>query len=371
MIQDLFIIGATGKVGTALVNQIIEKGDINPKLHVNPTRIVGLASSTRTIYSPEGLTEKQAYEFTGKRYDGAMEYAKVGELLGIANHGHNEHNRNQSELVFVDVTAVNEPMTKFHLEIIRNSPHSIVTANKNPVALSGYADFQLLTRDAKRYGYRCSVMAGADAVPFLRDLRDLNDNLHSVQGCLSGTLSYIASELEKGRKFSEILKEAFDKGYTEPHPRDDLNGVDVARKMVVLARAAGFRVGMDDARITPFIPQEYLSENDVSSFIGAAKELDGWFEEKMASAGKKGLTPRYVAEMKIEGNIPHIEVSLKYVPKQSPLGSLSGTMNKIVIISEAYPKGYSVEAQGAGLEVTARNIRRDLLYLLKERKNLV
>lgn len=368
MIQDVYIIGATGKVGAALVSQIIEKGDINPNLHANPTRIVGLASSTRTVYSPEGISAKHAYEFTGRGYDGAREYSEVGEILDIVSNG---HSRSQNELVFVDVTAINEPMTKFHLETIKNSPHSIVTANKNPVALSDYCDFQLLTKDAKRYGYSCSVMAGADAVPFLRDLRDLNDRLNSIQGCLSGTLSYISSELEKSRKFSEILKEAFDKGYTEPHPRDDLNGVDVARKMVVLARAAGFCVGMKDASITPFIPQEYLSENDVSRFIGAAKELDSWFEEKMASAGKKGLTPRYVAQMAIEGNTPHIDVSMKYVPKQSPLGSLSGTMNKIVITSEAYPKGYSVEAQGAGLEVTARNIRRDLLYLLKERKNLV
>ena len=368
MMQDVFIIGATGRVGATLINQIIKKGDIDNKLHVNPTRIVGIASSTHTVYSNKGLSEGQVRSFINKQQDGAKEYTSLSELFELTGKGHKS---GESALVFVDVTPVNEPMTEFHERIIRSSAHGIVTANKNPVALSDYKTFQLLTRDPRRYGYRCSVMAGADAVPFMRDLKDLNDGLHSVNGCLSGTLGYITSELEKGRMFSEILKEAHQKGYTEPHPRDDLSGIDVARKMVVLARAAGFPVGLKDVQISPFIPKEFLTIGDVGGFLDASAELDAEFKRMAEGAKKNDNVLRYAAEMSAIGKTLSIRVSLKEVPRKSPLGTLQGTLNKIVIVTEAYPNGYTVEAPGAGLEVTARNIRRDLLELLPDRKSIV
>src|SRR6185503_17098338 len=94
--------------------------------------------------------------------------------------------------------------------------------------------------------YRCSVMAGADAVPFLRDLHDIGDAPSLIQGCFSGTLGYITSMLETGMPFSKILGQALAEGYTEPDPRDDLNGLDVARKLTVLARTAGHPVNLQD-----------------------------------------------------------------------------------------------------------------------------
>jgi len=363
MIQDVFIIGATGRVGAALINQIIKKGDIDNNFHVNPTRIMGLASSTHVVYAQKGLSEQQALDFTNKHHDGAKAYYDLNELFELANRKSDE-----SSLAFVDVTSVNEAMTEFHKKVIGSSAHGIVTANKNPVALSDYETFQLLTRNPRRYGYRCSVMAGAEAVPFLRDLRDLSDNLKSIQGCFSGTLSYITSELENKRAFSSIVKEAHSRGYTEPHPRDDLSGIDVARKMVVLVRAAGYNVGITDVAIKPLIPKSYLDEENVQSFLGSLAELDEELSNRIKQAEKYGLTLRYVAKMDIQNGNPKIDVSLAEVPKQSQLGSLVGTSNKIVIFSESYQNGYSIEAPGAGLEVTARNIRRDLLDLLPERK---
>lgn len=364
MIQDVFIIGATGKVGRTLVEHIIKKGDTDATIHANPTRIVGLASSKHFVYSPNGISQQQAYNFISRLPDNAKPYAELTELSEAVN----GYPNNESSLVFVDVTAVNEPMTRFHLHVIRQTSHSIVTANKNSIALSDYATFQEFTQNPRRYGYRCSVMAGAEAVPFLQDLRDLNDKLELVQGCFSGTLSYICSELEIDKRFSEIVRDAFLKGYTEPHPKDDLNGLDVARKLVVLARTAGYPVSMADVQVVPFIPHEYLSEDNVGRFLDKMQYLDDSFRERIARLRRNGMTLRYVAQMQIQDNVPLLEVSLKEVPKQSPLGSLEDTSNKIVIVSEAYPKGYSIEAPGAGLDVTARNIRRDLLHLLEERR---
>ncbi len=362
MIQDLFIIGATGKVGKTLVSQIIEKKDMDASIHANPTRIVGLASSTHFVFEPKSIKPTQAYDFSNRRYHNSISYHNLDEILDAVG------NRNESSLVFVDATALNEPMTKFHLYIIRDTSYSFVTANKNPIALSDYPTFTELTQNPRRYGYRCSVMAGAEAVQFLQDLKDLNDPLKLMQGCFSGTLGYICSELETGKKFSEIVREAFRKGYTEPHPRDDLNGLDVARKLVVLSRTAGYKADMADVKVKPFIPPEYLLEGNVDNFLDKMQELDDSFKEKIASIRNNGMALRYVAQMQIQDNSPLLEVSLKEVHKHSPLGTLKDTLNKIVIVSETYPQGYSIEAPGAGLDVTARNIRRDLLHLLEQRR---
>ncbi len=365
MIQDIYIIGATGNVGSELVKQIFEKGDTDSGLHANPTRVVGLASSTHTLYLPKGISQDQAYNFINRNYDEAQPYRNLGELLHGARYGYRDE---ETMLVFVDATAINEPMTEFHLQVIRETPYSIVTANKNPVALSDYATFQELTKDSRRYGYRCSVMAGAGAVTFLRDLKDLNDKLHIIEGCLSGTNGYICSELEKGGKLSKIIRIAHSKGYTEPHPRDDLNGLDVARKLVVLARTVGYHTDINSVHVQPFIPQQYLSEDSVDHFLDSISKLDTEFEEKMKSAKDRGQTLRYVAQMDTKKNL---NVSLQEVPKASDLGSLKGTLNQIIITSDSYPDGYSIKAPGAGLDVTARNIRRDLLELLPQRKNSI
>ena len=368
MIQDVFIIGATGKVGRTLVRQIFEKGDADIERHANPTRIIGLASSSSLLYSQNGISKEDAINFSEKKYDGSAAYKKLKELLEIVERSARDGKTN---LVFVDVTSINMPMTEFHLHVIEETPYGIVTANKNPIALSPYSIFRRLTHEIKRYGYRCSVMAGAHAVPLLQELKDVNDIPLLVQGCFSGTLGYITSELEKGRKFSEILKDAFSKGYTEPHPRDDLNGLDVARKLLVLARTAGFDVEINDIELEPFIPDKFFEESDVGKFIKSVESLDNDFHARMSNALQNGNTLRYIASMDTGENKINLKISLMEVPKQSNFGNLHGTLNKLVVVTKTHPenKPYQLISQGAGLEVTAQNIRGDLLYLLPDRKN--
>ena len=362
MIQDVFIIGATGKVGRTLARQIIERGDTDSRRHLNPTRVVGLASSSNLIYSPKGLPHDEVFKFVERKNDNYKKYSALGELLDTAKHEKNN-------LVFVDATSLNEPMTDFHLRLIEETPYGIVTANKNPIALSSYETFQRLTNDVKRYGYRCSVMAGAHAVPFLQELRDVNDPPLILQGCFSGTLGYISSELEKGRKFSEILHEAYKKGYTEPHPRDDLSGLDVARKLVVLARTAGYNANIKDIDLAPFVPKKFLEEEDINKFMEGINSLDEDFTSRMNNALKKSHTLRYVAQMDARDGIK-LSVSLMEVPKKGSFGSLAGTLNQLAVVTNTYPEDgpYLIQSPGAGLKVTAQNIRGDLLYLLPERK---
>src|SRR3989338_7225226 len=219
MFQDIFIIGATGKVGRTLVSQIFEK-DVSPAVHNNPTRIIGLASRSSYLYDAKGISREKAEEFC-RRKSGAA-YSSFDEWLSRVQEDY-PSSRNEMQLTFIDVTDGMEIMLRFHKKVMEETSYSIVTANKNPLALCDFKTFQNLTKEVGRYGYRCSVMAGAEAVSKIRDLRDLGDSPVEISGCFSGTLGYIASELEKGRKFSEIVEEAVTLGYTEPNPADDFS----------------------------------------------------------------------------------------------------------------------------------------------------
>ncbi|OGG79129.1 hypothetical protein A3A39_00715 [Candidatus Kaiserbacteria bacterium RIFCSPLOWO2_01_FULL_54_13] len=360
MYQNVFIIGATGKVGSTLVHQIYEKGDTSRSIHVNPTRIVGLASSSSVAFSKKGIGKKEALKFLKTK--NGISYNRLDELIALAR-------TNRDHLVFVDVTALKEPMIEFHKKVISKTPFSIVTANKNPIAYADFNTFTFLTKEPDRYGYRCSVMAGADAVPFLRDLRDVRDKPTLIEGCFSGTLGYITSMLERNKRFSDILDTAWRRGYTEPDPRDDLSGFDVARKLVVLARSAGVPVGLKEVHVQPFIPRSYFKKESVGKFIRSTKGLDHHFAQEIKSAKKNGSVLRYVATMRMKGNTPCLSVRLQKVVTNSQLVALQGTLNKILVVSKIYGKEnpYSVQGPGAGLDVTAQNIRRDLLYLLERR----
>ncbi len=352
MLQDIFIIGATGKVGSTLVSQIYSKEDTDLNVHENPTCVVGLASSQGYIYNPDGLNSEVAGKFSRHESFGTP-YSDLFELVNVV----------KEKVCFIDVTPVNT--LDFHRQVISKTPHSIVTANKIPLASSAYHVFQEITKNIDRYGFRCSVMAGAEAVTFMQDTRDLRDSIISIEGCLSGTLGYIPNAISQGdgKRFSKSVKEAHKEGYTESHPAQDLSGNDVARKLLILARAGGVRVDMEDVEVTPLVPQAYLELKSPSEFLDRLDELDTYFEDKISKAQREGLVLRYVASLTFDGGRPLLKVGPKLVPQNSPLGMLQGTANKIVIRTETYdnPPYISPEVPGAGLDVTARNIRRDLL----------
>ena len=361
MKQNIFILGANGNVGSTLVKQIFLNGDTDPTRHKNPTRIVGLASINEFEYNPRGIAQKRCYEFADKK-QGTGSYDLM-EILAEVSRTALDH------LTFVDVTAAKAPMRDFHLEVINHTPYGIVTSNKNPVTMVSTDEFRKLASQHSRYGFRCSVMAGANAIDEILDFRDLNDPVRSIEGCFSGTLGYLCSQLQDGKTLSSVVRAAKEEGYTEPHPRDDLNGTDVAKKLLILARTAGFRAELKDIKITPFIPQSYLGIDDVGSFMDNLAGLDSKFKRDVEEASAKGKVLRYVASFKVEGEDVRLEVGPQLVPYLHPLGLLRGTDNKIVIETSTYnhQKPCIIQAPGAGLEVTAQNVRRDLLKQLRRR----
>ncbi len=350
--QNVFIIGATGNVGRTLVSQIYEK-DTNSN-HQNPTRIIGLASRTNFIFDSDRINEKTGKMFSNREFIGEW-YTNKNRFLEVVK-------PLRRRVIFIDVTNGKKDMLDFHL-FARQLDYGIVTANKNPLVDCNFETFKELTKDVRRYGYRCSVMAGAEAVNKIRDLRDLGDTPIEISGCFSGTLGYICSELEKGHKFSEIILKAKDLGYTEPNPSEDLSGDDVFKKILILARTAGYDPKKEDMKLNSFIPEKYLS-NNLEKLIKNLTEFNLEFSNDFSKALANNMTYRYIASFKLNGE-QKIETGLKKVPRNSPLGSLNGTANKILIKTKEYD--YLVESPGAGPHITAQNIRRDLLDQIDER----
>ena len=296
-----------------------------------------------------------------RKYDNLAELLKLIEVEGMSG-----------EIVFVDVTSGKDGLRDFHLKVINDSDECIVTANKNPLSIYPTEVFRTLTRPRERYGFLCTIMAGANTVSNLLDYYDTSEIIKRIEACFSGTLGYLCAELEKGeRSFSEILGDAKSMGYTEPHPRDDLNGLDVARKLIICARTFGHEVEMSDIELEGFISESFFKIEDVDEFMQSVKSADQEMKDKFASAKGKGKTLRYVANFNLNKNGDSIfKVGLREVLPGSPLGNLKGSSNKVIVETEIFngDKKYIIESPGAGPDVTAWGLRRELLSMLRGRK---
>ncbi len=299
--------------------------------------------------------------------DKYQEYDSLSELLKLL-----KDEGMSGEIAFVDISAGKNELRDFHLKVIDETEESIITANKNPLSIFSTDVFRTLTRYRERYGFLCTVMAGANAVSNLLDYYDTSEKVKKIEACFSGTLGYLCAELEKGeRSFSEILVNAKNMGYTEPHPKDDLNGLDVARKLIICARTFGHNVSMSDIELEGFIDDSYLNIDDVSKFMDSVKGADQEMRDKFASAKSNRKTLRYVARFELRENGDSIfKVSLREVLPDSPLGSLKGSSNKVIVETDIFngDKKYIIESPGAGPDVTAWGLRRELLSRLKGRK---
>lgn len=316
MRQKVFILGATGNVGSELVRQMAQK-DGNGH-HVNPTDIIGFADSKRMYVTKYGIHEQEELqEMTEQAVENdtirafikarvrdiisqqGVEYSKYEDILrALYDAGHT------GELIIVDTTATKgEDIIKFHIDALNKYHFKVVTANKNPVAFATQDQFNELTKTHGNYDYDTTVMAGAGAVDRIGQAQLTDDDILSIEGCFSGTLGYIASELEKGeKKFSQIVTDALVAGYTEPHPWDDLSGLDVARKLLILARSAGLMVDMKDVEVQGFVDEKYGKIQNVPEFLKAIEQEDVSMALKYREARERGNTLKYVASLIREEN---------------------------------------------------------------------
>jgi aspartokinase/homoserine dehydrogenase 1 len=287
-----------------------------------------------------------------------------GGRSGSGLHALNEITRHRlSRPILVDATPAE---TSDVLLAALSRGFDVVLANKVPLA----GDQVLVDRlsDVARRGGRrilneATVGAGLPVLDTLRKLIEAGDNVLSIEGCPSGTLGFVFGELSRGESFSSSLRAAIARGYTEPDPRVDLSGVDVARKALILARTIGFRGELADVDVESLVTREHalLTRDD---FLARAGELDAVWTDRVTQARREGKVLRYRVRVTPES----IHVGLAAVALTDPLATLHGTDNQFTFTTTRYrEQPLVITGPGAGPAVTAAGVFNDLLRLEQSR----
>lgn len=367
MKQRLFIIWASWNVGRELIKQVIEKD--TAKFHKNPSEIIWIANSKKYIFNSGGIDKNILKDFSNSRENALNildkkwdSFEKLTDLVDLV-----EKEWLDGEVVFVDVTAWKNELLDLHKYVILNSNNFLVTANKNPISLYSLEDFEFLTSYSGRYGTNTTVMWWAGVLKFINERTNkIVDKIIKIQWVFSGTLCYILSNLNTWKyKFSEIVKLAKENGYTEPNPWDDLNGLDVARKLVILARYAGYKVSIDDINIKPLIDEKY-GNMDLITFLEEIENEDDYFKNLVKQAKEKNEVLAYIWEMVYDKDKLSLNVGLKFVPENSDLWRLSWTENIAIVETEILkePIPHVIKSRWAWLSVTAWSVRVDIANML-------
>jgi len=244
---------------------------------------------------------------------------------------------------------------------------NVVSANKKPLALP-QAEHDALRAAARRhyraFHYETTVGAALPVVETLKNLVRTGDSVVRIEGSFSGTLGFLCERLSAGELLSAAVRRARDLGYTEPHPRDDLSGLDVARKALILARELGLRLDLRDVVLEAFLPAAGLESMNPEEFLVSLEKLDPVFSEKMAGLRRRGAFLRYLARIDLLGDGPRVAVAPVEVGPEHPASSLRGTESFAAFYTERYCEHpLIVRGAGAGGEITASGVLADILRL--------
>jgi aspartokinase/homoserine dehydrogenase 1 len=251
-----------------------------------------------------------------------------------------------------------------YAEILQSSI-PIVTPNKR--ANSGSLDYyKTLTGFSRARGipylYETTVCAGLPVISTLRDLYLSGDKVRRIEAVLSGTLSYIFNNFDGSKPFSALLREAKNKGFTEPDPRDDLNAMDAARKAVILARECGLNLEFSAVEIEPILPPACFEADGVEAFFNELEKSDANFEKRRREAVAEGKALRYVAVIENGG----AKLSIRKEPSGSPFLSLTDADNIVVIPTDRYSTlPMVIKGPGAGAQVTAGGVFADIVRIAR------
>ena len=341
----LFLAGY-GSVGSELVNLINSNQDLYHRI-----RLHGIINTKKMLIDEKEISINNL----------PKELLEQGEIADLNGFVDRIKTINYMNSVFVDCTASDETAEIY--DNILNKGINIVAANKRATTKS-YAYYSKLKESAVKnkvkFLYETNVAAALPVISTMNDLKRAGDKIIKIEGVLSGTLSFLFNNISPTKKFSRILKEAKEKGYTEPDVRDDLKGTDSARKILVLIREAGFKLELTDIKVENLVPPEYRKIVSSEEFLRRLPELDEYFDKLLNEALKKKSRLRYIASFS-DGMA---EVKLKEVDELHPFYNLSGTENVIAYYTDYYNTAPQViNGPGAGTQLTSVGIISDIFKI--------
>jgi bifunctional aspartokinase / homoserine dehydrogenase 1 len=339
----------TGNIGQTLFKQLNAHSAYLQEHNGIQVKIAGISNTRKMTFNADGISLdswKEDLEASNETADLKAFVAKMKSM-------------NLPNCVFIDNTASPQPVEVY--EEVFKSNISVITCNKIGNSAS-YQQYKTFHDTAHRHGvdffYETNVGAGLPIIRTLKDLMNSGDRIAKIEAILSGTISFIFNNFKGDANFHDVVKEAQAKGYTEPDPRDDLSGKDFMRKILILARDAGYAMEAEDVFIESMLPKACLEAQTVEDFYAALKTEDAHFSNLKAKAAAENKVLRYIGKLE-DGKAA---ITLQMLDESHPFFTLSGSDNIISFTTDRYrERPLVVKGPGAGAEVTAAGVFADLI----------
>ena len=346
---NLFVTGV-GNVGERFLAQLQQQKKFlkeNLKLKI---RVIGISNSRKMVFDNDGINLKNWKE--------ALEN---GEPTTLEKFHKKVKESNHINSVFIDNTA-NQAVSEVYEKYLRDSI-SVVTCNKIACA-SNFDNYKTLKHVSRKYNasflFETNVGAGLPIIDTLKNLINSGDRVHKIQAVLSGSLNFVFNNFDEDSTFHDVVAQAQAEGYTEPDPKIDLSGVDVARKILILARESGYKMELEDIVNNAFLPKESLQTTTNEDFYASLVKHENHFQEIYNEANNKNCRLKYVAEF-VNGKA---NVGLQHIPAEHPFYNLEGSDNIVLFFTDRYPENpLIIKGAGAGADVTASGIFADVIRI--------